>query len=186
MAMEEGQKKEGFKKDFKKDGFKKNRNVKPKDDFNSKTLEIRRVTKVVKGGRTMRFSACAVVGDGKGKVGMGTGKAAEVSVAIEKAIMAAKKNLVQVVIVDGTLPYEAKGKFSTSTVYMWPTKKGNGIIAGGAARAVVELAGYRDITTKIHGSRNKICVASATIKALSALRSKEEVAALRGIDVESI
>ena len=156
------------------------------DEFQQKLLEVRRVTKVVKGGRTLRFSACVIVGDKNGRVGMGTGRAAEVPVAVEKAAKAARKQTINVPIIDGTLPHEANGKFSTSKVTMIPTKKGNGIIAGGAVRSIVELAGYKDITTKIHGSSNKINTAHATLNALKTLRTREQVAELRGKSVEEI
>lgn len=169
-----------------KQEFNKRKPREQADDFIQKTLDIKRVTKVVKGGRTMRFLAVVVVGDKKGSVGMGLGKASEVPAAIEKAVKSAKKSLIKAPIVDGTIPHEIIGKFCTSQVIMMPTKKGNGIIAGGAARTVVELAGYTDVTTKIHGSTNKINVAKATFNAIQSMRTKEQVAALRGIPVEEI
>lgn len=157
-----------------------------KDEFDKKLLEVRRVTKVVKGGRTMRFSALVVVGDKKGRVGMGTAKASEVPMAVEKATKAAKKNLVTVPVVDGTVPYEAIGKFSTTRVIILPSKAGTGVIAGGAARSVFELAGYTDITSKIHGSTNKINTVRATLNALKDMRTAEQIAMLRGKSVEEL
>ncbi len=165
--------------------FKKQR-VEQNDGFDKKMLEIRRVVKVVKGGRTLRFSALVVVGDKKGRVGMGLGKAAEVPVAIDKATKAAKKNLITVPVVDGTVPHDSVGKYSTSSVVILPGKKGSGIIAGGAARAVFELAGYSDITSKIHGSTNKINAVKATLNGLKNMKTREQVAALRGKPVDEI
>lgn len=162
-------------------------NTRREDDGIDKNLvSVRRVTKVVKGGRTMRFSALVVVGDKKGHVGLGLGKASEVPQAIEKATQAAKKNMKTVNIVDGTIPHETEGKFSTSKVLLLPAKEGTGVIAGGSARAVIELAGIKDIVTKIHGSTNKINCVRATINGLTSIRTKEQVAALRGVPVESL
>lgn len=160
--------------------------IEEKDEFDKKLLEVRRVTKVVKGGRTMRFSALVVVGDKKGRVGMGTAKASEVPMAVEKATKAAKKNLVTVPVVNGTVPYEAIGKFSTTRIIILPSKAGTGVIAGGAARSVFELAGYTDITSKIHGSTNKINTVRATLNALKDMRTAEQIAMLRGKSVEEL
>lgn len=157
-----------------------------KDEFDKKLLEVRRVTKVVKGGRTMRFSALVVVGDKKGRVGMGTAKASEVPMAVEKATKAAKKNLITVPVVNGTVPYETVGKFSTTRIIILPSKAGTGVIAGGAARSVFELAGYTDITSKIHGSTNKINTVRATLNALKDMRTAEQIAMLRGKSVEEL
>lgn len=157
-----------------------------KDEFDKKMLDIRRVTKVVKGGRTMRFSALVVVGDKKGRVGMGLGKAKEVPQAIEKATKVAKKNLITVPVIEGTIPHETIGKFAKTSVKMLPSKKGSGLIAGGAARIVFEMAGYTDITAKIYGSTDKINVVRATLNGLKSLRTKEQVALLRGLPVEEI
>ncbi len=166
--------------------FNKKPRIEEKDEFDKKLLEVRRVTKVVKGGRTMRFAALVVVGDKKGRVGMGTAKASEVPMAVEKATKAAKKNLINVPIVNGTVPYEAIGKYSTTRVIMIPAKAGSGVIAGGAARAVFELAGYSDITSKIHGSTNKINTVRATLNALKNMRTAEQIAMLRGKSVEEL
>lgn len=157
-----------------------------KDEFEKKMLDIRRVTKVVKGGRTMRFSALVVVGDKKGRVGMGLGKAKEVPQAIEKATKVAKKNLITVPVINGSIPHETIGKFAKTSVKMLPSKKGSGLIAGGAARTVFDVAGYTDITAKIYGSTDKINVVRATLNGLKSLRTKEQVALLRGLPVEEI
>lgn len=164
-------------------------NKKPRieeDEFEKKLIEVRRVVKVVKGGRTLRFSALVVVGDKKGKVGMGIAKAAEVPMAIEKAQKLAKKNLVEVPIINGTIPHDTVGKFATTTLIMLSSKEGSGIISGGAARAVLELAGYKNITTKIHGSSNKINCVKATFEGLKSLRTAEQIAMLRGKTVEEL
>lgn len=170
----------------KKFGDRKNAPRREESEFDKKLVDVRRVAKVVKGGRTLRFSALVVVGNKKGLVGVGNGKAAEVPEAIEKATAAAKKNLISVPIVGTTIPHDIIGKFSTSKVVMLPAKEGTGVIAGGSARAVVELAGIKDITTKIHGSNNKINCVKATIEGLKALRTREQVAALRGKAPEEI
>jgi small subunit ribosomal protein S5 len=149
-------------------------------------VSVRRVTKVVKGGRTMRFSALVVAGDKKGNVGIATGKASEVPMAVEKATEKAKKNMHKINIVNGTIPHETVGKFSTTTVLMFPAKEGSGLICGGSVRAVVELAGIKDVVTKVHGSTNKINVVKATLNALLTLKTKEEIAAKRGKSVEEI
>ena len=149
-------------------------------------VAVRRVTKVVKGGRTLRFSAVVVVGDRKGNVGMGIGKAQEVPVAIEKATMAAKKDMKPVNLVNGTIPHEIVGKYGTSKIHLIPAQEGCGIIAGGGARAVLELAGVKDIVTKIHGSTNKINSVRATLNGLRSVRTREQIAALRGKSVEEI
>ena len=157
-----------------------------KPEFKEKVVYVGRVAKVVKGGRTLRFSALVVVGNGKGLVGVGNGKANEVPEAIEKATAAAKRNLISVPIVGTTIPHNVVGKFGSSTVNMFPAPQGTGVIAGGSARAVVELAGIKDIVTKAHGSNNKINGVKATIEGLKLLRTKEEVAALRGKSVEEL
>ncbi|MBE7082347.1 MAG: 30S ribosomal protein S5 [Clostridiales bacterium] len=156
------------------------------DGFDKVLVEVRRVTKVVKGGRTMRFSAIVVVGDRKGSVGIGTGKAKEVPLAIDKATAAAKKNLIKIATCETTIPHEMTGKFGASSVHLIPAKPGTGVIAGGAARSIIELAGIKDIVTKRHGSSNKINLVKATLNGLKALKTKEQIAARRGIAVEEI
>lgn len=159
---------------------------KDENEVDRKLLCVRRVTKVVKGGRNMSFSAFVVVGDHKGKVGIGSGKAAETSVAVEKAFQAAKKNMIDVTIVDETVPHEVKGQFGASTVLILPAPEGTGIITGGSSRVVFELAGYKNIVSKSFGSRNKINTVKATINGLVALRTKEQVAEMRGKSVDEI
>lgn len=168
---------------------KKQEKIAPKKeegDFDKKLVEIRRVAKVVKGGRTLRFSALVVVGNKNGLVGVGIGKANEVPEAVEKATAAAKKNLISVPIVGTTIPHNVIGRFGASNVHMFPAPQGTGVIAGGSARAVVELAGIKDIVTKAHGSNNKINGVKATLEGLKLLRTREEVAALRGKSPEEI
>lgn len=155
-------------------------------EFDKKLVEVRRVAKVVKGGRTMRFSALVVVGNKNGLVGVGIGKSGEVPEAIEKATASAKKNLISVPMVGTTIPHSVVGKFSASSVNLFPAPEGTGVIAGGSARAVVELAGIKDIVTKAHGSNNKINGVKATIEGLKQLRTREEIAALRGKAPEEI
>lgn len=155
-------------------------------EFDKRVVSVRRVQKVVKGGRTLRFSALVVVGDGKGKVGIALGKAKEVSLAIEKATTMAKKSMVKVPMVDGSIPHETIGKFSSTRILMFPAPAGTGVIAGGSTRAVLELAGIKDIVTKRHGSSNKINCVKATMNGLMSMRTKEEIAARRGKSVDEI
>ena len=155
-------------------------------DLQEKVVAINRVAKVVKGGRTFRFSALVVVGDGAGHVGVGNGKAAEVPDAIKKAIDDAKKNIVEVPIVNDTIPHELIGNFGSGKVLLKPAGEGTGLIAGGAARSVLELAGYKNIRTKNLGSNNPRNAVYATLNALSEMKTAEMVAALRGKKVEEI
>lgn len=155
-------------------------------EFDKRVVSVRRVQKVVKGGRTLRFSALVVVGDGKGKVGIALGKAKEVSLAIEKATTMAKKSMVKVPMVEGSIPHETIGKFSSTRILMFPAPAGTGVIAGGSTRAVLELAGIKDIVTKRHGSSNKINCVKATMNGLMSMRTKEEIAARRGKSVDEI
>ena len=149
-------------------------------EFDSQVVAINRVTKVVKGGRRMRFSALVVIGDRKGHVGMGTGKAKEVPEAIRKAEEAAMKNMFEVPIVGTTIPHDIVGNYGAGSVFMRPASEGTGVIAGGATRAVLELAGISDILTKCLGSRTKINVVRATVDALQNLTTLDKVAELRG------
>ena len=155
-------------------------------EFKEKLVAVNRVTKVVKGGRNFRFSALLVVGDEKGRVGVGMGKAAEISEAIRKGVEDAKKHLVTVPVVNTSIPHNAIGRFGTGKVVLLPAPEGTGVIAGGAARAVLELAGIKDIRTKSYGTNNKINMVKATLEGLKQLRSAEQVAKLRGKTVEEI
>lgn len=157
-----------------------------KVELKEKVVAINRVAKVVKGGRTFRFSAVVVVGDEQGHVGVGNGKAAEVPDAIKKAIEDAKKNLVTVPIVGTTIPHEYVGKFGSANVMLKPAAEGTGVIAGGSVRPVLELAGYKDIRTKVIGTNNPRNVVYATINGLENMRTVEQIAAKRGKKVEEI
>ena len=157
-----------------------------KNELKEKVVAINRVAKVVKGGRTFRFSAVVVVGDENGRVGVGNGKAAEVPDAIKKAIQEAKKNLVEVPIVNTTVPHEFVGTFGSAKVMLKPAEVGTGIIAGGSVRPVMELAGYQNIRTKVIGTNNPRNVVYATIEGLKAMQTVEMVAKKRGKKVEDI
>ncbi len=155
-------------------------------DLKEKVVSLNRVAKVVKGGRTFRFSALVVVGDEQGHVGVGNGKSAEVPDAIKKAIDDAKKNLIEVPIVNTTIPHEIIGHFGAGKVLLKPAEEGTGLIAGGAARSVLEAAGYRNIRTKNLGSNTPRNAVYATLRALKELKTVEEVAMLRGKKVNEI
>ena len=155
-------------------------------EFTEKVVSLNRVSKTVKGGRNFRFSALVVVGDEKGRVGAGMGKAAEISEAIRKGTEDAKKHLINVPLLGTSIPHEAVGRFGTGKVVLLPAPEGTGVIAGGAARAVLELAGVKDIRTKSYGTNNKINMVKATLEGLKLLRSAEQVAKLRGKTVEEI
>ena len=156
------------------------------DDFLEKLVTVNRVAKVVKGGRQFGFTALTVVGDGQGRVGFGYGKAREVPVAIQKAMQAARKDMMEVHLTNETLQYPMKGRHGATRVYMQPASEGTGIIAGGAMRAVFECAGVRNVLAKSYGSRNPINVVRATINALKAIHSPQQVAAKRGKKVKEI
>lgn len=157
-----------------------------KSEFKEKVVYIGRVAKVVKGGRTFRFSVLVVVGNEKGKVGVGTGKASEIPEAIKKATESAKNNLITVPIVNGTLPHEYNIQIGASRVIIKPAPEGTGVIAGGSVRPVLELAGVKNITAKTLGSRNSRNVILATMEALKRMRTVEQVAAQRGITVQEV
>lgn len=160
--------------------------VEKEQEFKEKVVYVGRVAKVVKGGRTFRFSVLVVVGDENGRVGAGTGKASEVPEAIKKATEEAKRNLITVPIVNGTIPHEYTTNFGSSKVVIKPAVEGTGVIAGSAVRPVLELAGVKNVTAKTLGSRNNRNVVLATIKALKEMRTVEEVARLRGKTVAEI
>lgn len=149
-------------------------------EFDEQVIAINRVTKVVKGGRNFRFAALVVVGDHKGRVGIGTGKAKEVPDAIRKASENARKNVFRVPVEGTTIPHEITGRYGAGAVFMRPASEGTGISAGGPARAVLELAGITDVLTKCLGSRTKINVVRATVDGLKNLRTIDQVAELRG------
>jgi small subunit ribosomal protein S5 len=161
-------------------------------DFNAKNTDqqerviaINRVTKVVKGGKNMRFRAAVVVGDLKGNVGFGVSKSIEVPKAIRKAIEAAKKSQIQVKFLGTTIPHDIEGKFEASRVILKPARKGTGVIAGGAVRAVLELAGIKDIVAKSKGSSSPVNAARATISALNSLMDQKTVETLRGVKLST-
>jgi len=155
-------------------------------ELEERVVTVNRVAKVVKGGRRFRFSALVVVGDKNGHVGFGTGKAQEVPDAIRKAIEDAKKNLVEVPMVGTTIPHQVIGRFGAGEIFLKPASEGTGVIAGGPARSVLELAGLKDVRAKSLGSNNPKNMVSATINGLANLRTAEDIAKLRGKSVEEI
>ena len=156
-------------------------------EFEELVVEVKSVTKVTKGGRNRRVSAIVVIGDRKGKVGLGTGKASEVPDAIKKAIQAANKNLITVPLVEGrTIPHEVVGRSGAARVMLKPAKEGTGVIAGGSVRAILDLAGVRDVVSKSLGARTKLNMAEAAMNGLKSMKTIEEVAQLRGKKEEEI
>ena len=162
------------------------RNREVDDGMLEKVVAINRVSKTVKGGRVMKFSALVVVGDGKGTIGFGMGKAGEVPEAIRKGLEAAKKNMHKINMKGTTIPHEIVGEFGAGRILMRPAAPGTGVIAGGPVRAVLEVAGIKDIRTKCLRSNNPTNVVNATVRGLAALRNAEEVAAIRGKTVKEI
>lgn len=155
-------------------------------ELQDRLVSINRVAKTVKGGRNMRFAALVVVGDGNGHVGVGTGKAVEIHEAVRKGIEDAKRHLIEVPIVGTSIPHAVEGKFGKGHVRMLPAEEGTGVIAGGPARAVLEMVGIKDIRTKSYGSNNPANCVKATMDGLTQLRTVEEIAKLRGKTVEEI
>lgn len=155
-------------------------------ELSEKLVTVNRVSKVVKGGRIFSFTALTVVGDGKGRVGFGYGKAREVPAAIQKAMEKARRNMITVNLNENTLQYPIKGRHSGSRVFMMPASEGTGIIAGGAMRAVLEVAGVHNVLSKCYGSTNPMNVVRATVQALDAMKAPEQVAAKRGLSVDEI
>jgi small subunit ribosomal protein S5 len=162
------------------------RKAEENDGLIKKLICVNRVTKVVKGGRNMRFAALVVVGDGAGKVGCAMGKANEVPEAIDKATARAKKNMFPVALLGTSIPHEVLGKFGRGFVLMMPAEEGTGVIAGGPVRAVMEAVGIKNIRTKSHGTNNPINCVKAAMEGLKMLRTAEEIAAIRGKSVEEI
>jgi small subunit ribosomal protein S5 len=156
------------------------------EGLQEKLVQVNRVAKVVKGGRIFGFTALTVVGDGNGKVGFGRGKAREVPVAIQKAMEAARRNMIQVDLADGTIQYPIKARHGASKIYMQPASEGTGVIAGGAMRAVLEIAGVHNVLAKCYGSTNPVNVVRATFNGLKEMASPEDIAAKRGKTVEEI
>ncbi len=185
------QRNDAFRNDRKGDkggprGGRKNFKKEEDQEFKEKLVYVNRVAKVVKGGRNFRFTALVVVGDEKGRVGAGLGKAAEIPDAISKAVQKAKRNLIQVPLVGTTIPHEVIGIFGRGRVLLFPANEGTGVIAGGPARAVLELAGVKDIKTKSQGSNTPVNCVKATIEGLKALKTAEQYARLRGVSVDQL
>jgi len=156
------------------------------EGLQEKLVQVNRVAKVVKGGRIFGFTALTVVGDGNGRVGFGRGKAREVPLAIQKAMESARRNMVDVDLAGGTLQYPVRAAHGASKVYMQPASEGTGVIAGGAMRAVLEVAGVHNVLAKCYGSTNPVNVVRATIKGLADMRSPDDIAAKRGKTVEEV
>ena len=163
-----------------------NNDQKRDEGYIEKLVQVNRVAKTVKGGRIFTFTALTVVGDGKGRVGFGRGKSREVPAAIQKAMEAARRNMIQVDLNGTTLQYAMKSAHGASKVYMQPASEGTGIIAGGAMRAVLEVAGVQNVLAKCYGSTNPVNVVHATFKGLKAMQSPESIAAKRGLNVQEI
>jgi small subunit ribosomal protein S5 len=157
-----------------------------KRDFEQKVVEVKRVTRVVAGGKRMRFRALVVIGDKKGKVGIGLRKGADVTEAVQKAVNAAKKTMIPVQIINDSIPHEVKMKFKSSVIFLKPARPGTGVIAGGAIRSVLDLVGIKNVLSKMLGSSNKVNNVMATYLALASLRSKEQIDAAKKVDLQKI
>ena len=166
--------------------YKEQQSAKNEEGMQEKLIQVNRVSKVVKGGRIFSFTALTAVGDGEGRVGFGRGKAREVPLAIQKAMEAARRNMVSVALDGNTLQYAVKARHGASKVYMQPASEGTGVIAGGAMRSVLELAGVQNVLAKCYGSTNPVNVVRATFKALESMSSPDDVAAKRGKSVDEI
>ena len=186
VAAETENKKESAGKSARRPRRENRRPERVSDGLEKRMVNLNAISKVTKGGKTLRYDALMVVGDKNGKVGIGLAKALDVTQAIEKATLVAKKNMISVCIDATTIPHDIIGKFGTTKVIMMPSAEGKGIIAGGAVRDVVELAGIKDITTKLYGSNNPVNCVKATFEGLKALRTAEQIAALRGKTVDEI
>lgn len=169
-----------------RDNNRRGRNDQQESDLREKMVALNRVSKVTKGGRTFTFAAIVVVGDGKGKVGHGMGKARDISQAIQKATDTARKSMIKVPLHNGTIPHEQLGKYGAGKVLLKPASEGTGVIAGGAMRAVLDIAGVNNVLAKSQGSSNPHNVIKATIDALKKLRSPMEIAKQRGISMEKL
>ena len=165
---------------------KEQKNEKPASDWTERVVQVRRVTKVVKGGKKLSFRAVVIAGDGKGHVGVGCGKSSEVVGAIQKAVVDARKNSIEVPVFNTTIPHISTGRSGAGSVVLKPASKGTGVIAGGAVRAVLELAGVENILSKSLGSKSPLNAANATLNALKSLRTFKDVAAVRGISVKAM
>jgi len=164
----------------------RNRGEDNKRDFEQKVVEVKRVTRVVAGGKRMRFRALVVIGDKKGKVGIGLRKGTDVTEAVQKAVNAAKKTMVSVIIVNDSIPHEVKMKYKSSVVFLKPARPGTGVIAGGAIRSVLDLVGVKNVLSKMIGSSNKVNNVMATYLALVSLRSKEQMSNSRKANLEKV
>ena len=165
---------------------KEQKTEKPASDWTERVVQVRRVTKVVKGGKKLSFRAVVIAGDGKGHVGVGCGKSSEVVGAIQKAVVDARKNSIEVPVFNTTIPHVSTGRSGAGSVILKPASKGTGVIAGGAVRAVLELAGVENILSKSLGSKSPLNAANATLNALKSLRTFKDVAAVRGISVKAM
>ena len=186
VSQETTQEEQQSKRDFKRSNRPRREMVVEESPYQEKLISVGRITKVVKGGRRLRFNALVVIGDGKGLVGFGTGKAHEVPDAIKKATKDAEKNLIKVPLYNTTIPHEVKGHYGSGYVLLKPAVPGTGISAGGPVRAIMELAGVEDVLSKCLGSNTPVNVVRATFAGLKQLRNVEQVAEMRGIEARKV